>query len=242
MNPKSQRLFLSSLPFDLINQDELRQQFSDYGCVASVEVKERNNRTRADKSRHFAYVTIEADDRSLQKCTYITSHRSCISSQLAEGHRSPPTDIADGYTYLPVFLYVTGLHELNSKGIEVQIAKESFMDRLKREREETASSKPKPEAKPNANVRKTGLKAVEVGTKQDRQSNENYADSVSCRKRKKRVEEKGVVEAVAKDTDGMKMESEKKRLQSISQMKKGYQHQKSVIQAALSNIVSFFLL
>lgn len=221
MNPKSQRLFLSSLPCDLINQEQLRHQFCDYGRVGSVEVKERNNRTRADKSRHFAYVTIEADDRSLQKCKHV---------------------FARGITPLQckmLYICVLGLHEFNSKGIEVQIAKESFMDRLKREREENASNKTKPEKEQNTEVKRTKLKVDEIKIKPKRQSNDDYAvDGVSCRKRKKRLVEKGDVNVLMKETDGMKMEAEKKRLQSISQMRKEYQHQKSVIQAALSNIVS----
>lgn len=146
---------------------------------------------------------------------------------------------------------ITGLYEFGSEGIDVQIAKESFMDRLKREREEaskqkvdaTSSATFKHEMVSNCSsifeLKVPDCKRIPSDSFQSKTKvNGVKGDGNQKRatKRQQQVDVTPQVNGIRKDSKSM--EADKKRLESISQMKREYRHQKSVIQAALSNIVS----
>lgn len=61
------RIFISDLP-ETVTPDELKNAFQDYGIVKSTEIKERKELGPKNSSLFFAYVNIEIDDFSLQKC------------------------------------------------------------------------------------------------------------------------------------------------------------------------------
>lgn len=161
----------------------------------------------------------------------------------------------------------------------VEEAKESFMERLKREREEQkADTTTKPTQSVTINIaNNVNNVKIFVNKKYHTSSSESSEDeqkdigftstSTNCDKKRKigndshtqaedelEINKKSVrivvdnaeAESVLKDIkekDNKKRcsreaEADKKRLQSIAQMKKGYQQQKSLIKSALANIVS----
>lgn len=69
MRVEKQRIFIKDLP-ETVTQLELEQGFADYGKVCSVEIKKRKEINVSNQSPHFAYLNIEIDPNSLQRCKY----------------------------------------------------------------------------------------------------------------------------------------------------------------------------
>ncbi|KAB0803847.1 hypothetical protein PPYR_00817 [Photinus pyralis] len=202
MKLQSTRLFINNLQ-DNIHDEDLRNKFSRYGTITTIEIKERKNPV-GNQTSHFAYITLEIENKALQEC----------------------------------------MREFSStkwKGfyVDVQVARESFMDRLKREREESA-------AQLTSNSVNNGI----VGSS-DVIVNRNYRIEPSYEKVKPAIHikhnENSVSIPEANDTieNGTANQSTKrkndaidnaKRLQSLRQMKEGYRQQKQFIKNSLSNI------
>ncbi|XP_060525782.1 nucleolar protein 8 [Cylas formicarius] len=75
MSCKQKRIFISDLP-EGVTVAELQKKFSKYGRVSSAEIKTRKEITLQNKSLKFAYVTVDTDDKTLQKCfrDFATTH------------------------------------------------------------------------------------------------------------------------------------------------------------------------
>lgn len=115
MKPEEKRIFISDLP-ETASKDEIETKFQKYGIVKTVEIKERKELGPKNTSLFFSYVNIDIDDSSLQKCMLIA----------IENHNCNQ--------------YFTGFKDFRQNKwhgnfVELQIARESFLDRLKRERE-----------------------------------------------------------------------------------------------------------
>ncbi|KAF2900570.1 hypothetical protein ILUMI_05612 [Ignelater luminosus] len=220
MKTHSKRLFINNLP-DNVTQVDLQQKFSDYGKVSSIEIKQRKN-TGVNQTAHFAYVHIDIENRALQNCI------SEFSNKKWKGH-----------------------------WLLVEEAKESFMERLKREREEQNAhemTKPTQSVTINTPDNINNVKGFvsnrryHSSSSEDEQKDEGFvsADEFEITKKSARtVIDTTETESTLKNTkqkDDMKkpnskeVEADKKRLQSIAQMKRGYQQQKSLIKSALANI------
>lgn len=67
----SQRLFVGNLPLGCTEFD-LSNEFTSYGKVNSVEIKEKKN--NFDQTTLFAFINIEIDDRNLKQCKFLLNY------------------------------------------------------------------------------------------------------------------------------------------------------------------------
>lgn len=67
----SQRLFVGNLPMGCTDF-ELSNEFTSYGKVNSVEIKEKKN--NFDQTTLFAFINIEIDDRNLKQCKFLLNY------------------------------------------------------------------------------------------------------------------------------------------------------------------------
>jgi len=263
MELESKRLFLNNLPNN-VTRPELEAKFSEYGVVSNVEIKERKTIT-SNQTPHFGYVQLQIDRANLQNCLEEFSNK-----------------------------------KWKGQYIDVQIAKESFMERLKREREEKVNGTSIPSIKNvptysnDANtenktkstvvsripiypeesnfVNNTASTSISVNNKKyhssssesseeedtnlqisrnqdvpnnksvsnEEQVNKLLTENKTFEKRLKIASvDKGSVVAISKEQKKFgpkQMQADKKRLESIVQMKQEYRQQKSLIKNALANI------
>lgn len=114
-----QRLFVGNLPNGCTDY-ELSNEFKSYGKVNSVEIKEKKN--NFDQITLFAFINIEIDDKNLKQCKFKFKKSFKKKKSLK-------------------FFIISGIREFSQQEfrgeyLSVSVAKESFLDRLKREREE----------------------------------------------------------------------------------------------------------
>ncbi|CAG9835348.1 unnamed protein product [Diabrotica balteata] len=252
MKLETNRIFISDLP-ETASKDELQNIFGNYGEVSSIEIKERKELGQKNSSLFFAYVTVNIDAKSLNNCFNDFSKAKWFGQ--------------------PVML---------------QIARESFLDRLKRERQSQPSNIPKaettseeklslPEKKINGLPKYTPKKHVSSDSDSSSTSSSESEDEEEkpklVNKNQKSIDivnetqyhdpdfkiknNRGKVlnanslkiESVGKEpiikiekqnkkTPINTSEANIKRLESLKNLKQGYQNQKSLIQAALSNVDS----
>ncbi|XP_076268324.1 putative RNA-binding protein CG14230 isoform X2 [Rhynchophorus ferrugineus] len=269
MKAENQRIFISDLP-ETLTEDELRTTFSNYGQVSSIEIKERKELGPKNKSLFFAYINLVTDHSDLNKCF------KDISSQKWHGQ----------YVHL-------------------QIARESFLERLKREREENLNNNSKNEEKPlvqhpkiiqsptskqngQVNKKKTVYKSSSESESEEdvkkpvklpqnntkkavnESSSESSSDSEPEKDTKKHLKlhevlknnqidiviknnkhkyidkntglkipsvgKKPIIEITKNKATKNNTEANIKRLQSLQNMKKGYNIQQNLIREALSNV------
>lgn len=67
MHVGRKRIFVGNLP-PHIQENEVKEQFSQYGNVVSVEIKHRKENVNENVSPVFAFVSIETDDKTLHQC------------------------------------------------------------------------------------------------------------------------------------------------------------------------------
>ncbi|XP_072389078.1 probable RNA-binding protein CG14230 [Diabrotica undecimpunctata] len=252
MKLETNRIFISDLP-ETASKDELQNIFGNYGEVSSIEIKERKELGQKNTSLFFAYVTINIDAKSLNNCF---------------------NDFSKGKWF--------------GQRVMLQIARESFLDRLKRERQSQPSNIPKVETtseeKPSLPEKK--INGISKYTPKKHVSSDSDSSSTSSSESEDEEEKPKLVNKNQKSVDivkesqyhdpdfkiknnrgkvlnanSLKIESvgkepiikiEKqnkktpintsdaniKRLKSLKNLKQGYQNQKSLIQAALSNVDS----
>lgn len=66
--PPVTRLFIGGLDKS-VSQDVLQSHISNYGSIASIDFKEKND-FDGNVIQRFAYVNIEADHHQIQECKY----------------------------------------------------------------------------------------------------------------------------------------------------------------------------
>lgn len=217
---ESKRLFVGNLPPN-VTDDDLVNEFSAYGKVLSVDIKTKEGNTNSDKSNKFGFVNIEIDD-------YMS--RQCIQEFRDTAYK--------GY-------YLT-----------VSVAKESFLDKLKREREEASQL----EAKKQEEAKRPKVHEVESEEFVIKPS-KFKAEPVHCslgedgdtafqRRSKGAYFENGKVKILGgtgavlhadptfdhqDPTNEVAAESNKKRLQSLKNLKQAHDKQKFAIKNALKN-------
>lgn len=69
MHEKEKRLFVANLPPD-VKENEIQEQFNNYGKVVSVEIKHRKDGSMGNKSPTFAFVNLQIDERTLNRCNF----------------------------------------------------------------------------------------------------------------------------------------------------------------------------
>ncbi|XP_017781334.1 PREDICTED: GRIP and coiled-coil domain-containing protein PFC0235w-like [Nicrophorus vespilloides] len=99
MEPK--RLFISDLP-ESATEEDVRNRFKKYGAVTGVDIKERKELGPRNTSHYFAYVSLNVDNISLDKCLNDANNNAW-----------------------------------HGEYVRITVARENFLDRLKREREQT---------------------------------------------------------------------------------------------------------
>lgn len=70
--PAVTRLFVGGLD-KTVSQEDLQSHLSNYGAVASIDFKEKND-FDGNVIQRFAYVNIEADHYQIQECKYPYCH------------------------------------------------------------------------------------------------------------------------------------------------------------------------
>ncbi|CAH0552142.1 unnamed protein product [Brassicogethes aeneus] len=257
MKLQEKRIFISDLP-ETATEDECKTLFGEYGKVKSIEIKERKELGPKNYSLFFAYINLETDDHSIQKCF---------------------KDFAQ--------------NEWHGQYVQLQLARESFLDRLKREREENeknngnATSQPKleplqpkiingvkktPKKESSSEsssetesedekppVKKTSAITKPVSTKSSSSSSSSSSESekeieppitdfVIKSNKGKQLNKNGlVIESVGnepiikidlskKKPATVNSEANLKRLQSLNRMKEGYKSQKLTINKALAKV------
>jgi len=110
LNMSSQRLFVGNLPAST-NEVALRNEFSSYGVVQSIDIKQKKNVSENNNAELFAFINIQIDNNMLQQCINEFSQ-----------------------------------FKFNGNYLNVTVAKESFLEKLKREREEANNTKSKKNA------------------------------------------------------------------------------------------------
>ncbi|XP_018579304.1 probable RNA-binding protein CG14230 isoform X2 [Anoplophora glabripennis] len=254
MKLENKRIFISNLP-ETVTPDELKNCAKNYGNVTSVEIKERKELGLKNDSLFFAYINVEIDDRSLQQ--YFANGK-CMGQRIV-----------------------------------LQVARESFLDRLKREREEKGDPQKVINVLNSSGAQQSTIKLNQTSSskieekkkhtskkiKREQSESSSTEDEKKVPKRSKNdvISKLNNEEEISHDTDeivgfviknnkgktvdknGLKIESvgkspilridklkrkpeinsseaNLKRLQSLSNLKKSYKSQKSLIQQSLSKI------
>ncbi|KAK4884257.1 hypothetical protein RN001_000528 [Aquatica leii] len=180
----NKRLFINNLN-ENITEENIREKFTNYGSVTSVEIKERKNPV-GDQTQHFAYITINVDDHVLHNCI-------------------------DEFTR----------KKWKGQFLNLQVAKESFIERLKREREESDVKDTSTEVNGCSEIKPIN---INVNTYKNR----HFQDTTTTPKELSTKIEEGEISNHNQDNE--------KRLKSLMHMKEGYRQQKLQIKNALSNI------
>lgn len=68
MDVHLKRLFVGNLPVN-VQLSQIIEKFESYGTVSSVEIKNQNKGLNENNTA-FAFVNINIDDKSLEKCKY----------------------------------------------------------------------------------------------------------------------------------------------------------------------------
>lgn len=128
------RIFVGNLPTDILDKD-VENEFASYGTVNKVEVKHKTDPLTNDIMSTFAFVTMRITDDLLNQCNSFQVIQWMISSS--------PT-------------FSLGLQEFKNEKFRgryliVSVARENFMEKLKREREESTQS-PSNSTKPDVSV------------------------------------------------------------------------------------------
>lgn len=63
----NRRIFVGNLPTD-INEDDIRHEFSAYGNVTNVEIKQKKDNLNEGQANTFAFINMDIDTWSLNKC------------------------------------------------------------------------------------------------------------------------------------------------------------------------------
>ncbi|CAG9764506.1 unnamed protein product [Ceutorhynchus assimilis] len=254
MNTENKRIFISDLP-ETSTKDELENSFSKYGHVSSVEIKERKELGPHNKSLFFAYINLLTDDKTLNQC----------------------------------FRELSNI-KWHGQYVQLQIARESFLDRLKRERQEKDGAATHNNVTPQKQQESSPTKQIDSSFKitnkrqpltpskkydssSDSGSDSEESDSdktetkqlaedsskakidvleekidIIVKSNKNKILDKNsglkipsvgnspIIEITKTKTKVSKNDSEanKKRLQSLQEMKKGYAAQKSFIKSGLT--------
>lgn len=67
MNLFTKRIFISDLPPN-ITEEDIKEKFSKFGSVSSLEIKQRKQITIKNKYPTYAYINLNIDNYSLQQC------------------------------------------------------------------------------------------------------------------------------------------------------------------------------
>ncbi|GJQ76196.1 hypothetical protein Trydic_g1939 [Trypoxylus dichotomus] len=228
----TKRIFISDLPPNL-TEDDLKEKFSKFGSIDSLEVRHRKQISARNKYPTYAYVTLNTDHYNLQQCF-------------------------EDFTK----------HEWKGHYVEIQIAKENFLEKLKQERESEKLEKTdtKKEIIPtkitlnesvkrkhfhSSNSSNNSEEETGVSKKVKSESIIHNAPEASKKLRSNifhETELSDVRTSVNSDINFSKNEvdnkkqseksntSDQRRLHSISEMKKAYQQKKNAIKAALMNV------
>ncbi|KAJ8972312.1 hypothetical protein NQ314_000227 [Rhamnusium bicolor] len=267
MKVEEKRIFISDLP-ETATQTDIENSFRSYGNVISVEIKERKELGPRNNSLFFAYVNIEIDDKNLQQCfKYFSTekwHGCYVILQIAresfldrlKRERQENDGKAKNDNTLEKSLEMpqqilrrhisNGIKEVITKKYESSESESSDENSLKREDK-------KEHRTPNFKTKGMELKSsISLGsTKIEKPIDINETVDIIIKNNKGKVLDKnGLKIASVGNKPIIKIDRSKKkevlnsseanlkRLQSISNLKKGYQTQKSLIQAALSKIDS----
>lgn len=233
----SKRLFISNVPENVTNS-ELEEKFGKHGKVTSVKINQRKN--TSGNQLFFAYINLDINNVNLQKCIEECANKMWKSIYL-----------------------------------DVQLAKESFLDRLKRERElesskgsnvESPGTSENKNKKFTLNTSNTFLEDVVVEQIKTNKSkkikhdskpespnsiiNGNDGDLVVKNNKFKALSkkinvnlfqnDKVIIPCVDKPEKSEKTkivtEADRKRIQSLADMRKEFKQQKFQIKMALANL------
>ncbi|KAJ6634220.1 putative RNA-binding protein [Pseudolycoriella hygida] len=222
------RIFVGNLPTDIVEKD-LENEFAAYGIVNKVEVKHKRDPLTMEIMSTFAFVTIGITDSLLDQC-------------LEEFKNE----------------------KFRGRYLTVSVARENFMEKLRREREESTQSSV-PHTKSNVNKNNPFRLNVMPNAKQTFNSDnedsnrtlpsQSYDTEEPLIKRKSTmffengkikipcVNETNAVMQPAKKMkrktfDEKSEKADRKRVESLINMKNTYNQQKKMVQQALSNLES----
>ncbi|KAK5648978.1 hypothetical protein RI129_003870 [Pyrocoelia pectoralis] len=198
MKLETTRLFINNL-ISNVNEENLRKKFSNYGNITSIEIKERNNPV-GNQTAHFAYITLDIDNKALQNCINEFS-----------------TTKWKGYY------------------VDVQVAKESFMERLKREREESSAQPTSSNGITLSNGINVNYNYIEPSSSINKVSI-NTNENSEVKYDKEEISDCTIKPGTKRKYEDGHTQDNAKRLQSLWLMKEGYRQQKQLIKNALSNI------
>lgn len=125
----STRLFVGNISAGVC-EDDLKKEFSFYGKVVGVDLKRKRDANDEGNENQFAFVTLDTDNLNINKCVssfcmiFLVFHSANVS-----------------FEFSPVGIQEFSDQKWKGSFLNVTIAKESFLDRLKRER--TEAEKPK---------------------------------------------------------------------------------------------------
>lgn len=63
----NKRVFVGNLPPN-VGEDDIRQEFSAYGDVTKIEIKEKKDVLNGDQVNKYAFININTDTWTLNKC------------------------------------------------------------------------------------------------------------------------------------------------------------------------------
>lgn len=126
---KDYRLFVKNLPLN-ITEARIKELFEKYATIKNIDLKE--NKNLDDKINKFAFVNVTTTDKNLHTCKLFNVN---IEFKICS-------------TWFSIWCIFLGFGDLNGERIDgfqisVELAKESFLERLKRERSEN-KAKPQP--------------------------------------------------------------------------------------------------
>ncbi|XP_037036322.1 probable RNA-binding protein CG14230 [Bradysia coprophila] len=224
------RIFVGNLPTDIVEKD-VENEFASYGTVNKVEVKHKRDPLSNDIMSTFAFVTIIITDSLLNQC-------------LEEFKNE----------------------KFRGRFLTVSVARESFMEKLKREREESTQRpletdklpvNPKPIVVKNPfrpTVQNRTVRTFDSDNVEPNTSVTSTIDPEDCIKRKSKLfTENGKIKipsfnevgnaAVQTATkierkvfDEKSEKADRKRVESLINMKNTYNQQKKTVQEALANL------